>query len=464
MRGVPATRRPTTGAPEAGFSLLELVIAMFILTEVMGAILLLFTGLSDIARAQTNIAEVQQSQRISHRNLTQIIREAGLGGLPVTVAGPQGAPGVFPDGLAIALRDNVPADSRILPTVATSDRVLEGSDVLIVRGVFSTPVYYLTPQVETRDVANPLTSLLTGAAEPFLLSGRQLVIPARFLLVTQDFQPLIDALTAQPRRLLIVRDLLNPQSYGLLETTGIAQLPAASPAGNLTLNVTFSDSADALFYAELVPPRPGSFSVQLGAGSVPFPKRIGAVGMLDEFRYYIRPDEGRQMGLGDRSTTIPTPMLSRISVLPETDVQIGNRLDIADRIFDLQIAVGIDTSPECPPVCTPATPLTRGVIAEDGTAGDEVFFNHPADAPGNLPSFVQSSTGRPEFQFVRLTTLQLAGRIERGHVGTPIGQIEDRIRRLDEVTFGSGIFSYSNSLRNYRRRLLSTVVDLRNLK
>ena len=72
----------------------------------MAAILLLFTGLTDIARAQTNVAEVQQTQRVTHRSIAQVIRETGVGGLPFSVAGPQGNPGVFPNGLAIAVRNN----------------------------------------------------------------------------------------------------------------------------------------------------------------------------------------------------------------------------------------------------------------------------------------------------------------------------------------------------------------------
>lgn len=467
---VPDGTRALTAAPlssrrsEDGFSLIELLIAMFILTEVMAAILLLFTGLSDIARAQTNIAEVQQGQRLTHRAIAGVIREAGLGGLPATVEGPQGNPGVFPDGLALGVQNNVVANTRIRPTVAASELVLEGSDILTVRGVFSTPIYYLTPQVATRDLDNPGASLLTGVAEPFQLSGRQLTIPGRFLGSLQDFQPLVDALNQQSPRLLIVRDLLNPQSYGVIEATGIAQLPAACPTACLTLNVTFSNSGDAPLYAELVPTRDGSYSLQYGAAFLPFPKRIGAVGLLEEFRYFVRADESQQFLLGDRGTTVPTPMLSRISVIPQTDNQVGNVLDIAENVFDLQIAVGIDTSQSCPPVCDPATIMARGQIFEDYTENDEVFFNDPQDTAGNLPNFSRNNTGSPEFHFVRLTTFLLADRVERGHLGVPIGQPEDRIRRAEEITFGTGTFSYQLSLRNYRRRLLSTVVDLRNLR
>ncbi len=450
--------------PEAGFSLIELLIAMFVLTEVMAAILLLFTGLSDIARAQTNIAEIQQNQRLTHRALGEVVRETGLGGLPATVAGPQGNPGVFPDGLAIGLRNNVPANTRVRPTFGTSELVLQGSDVLTVRGVFSTPIYYVSPQLASRDPDNPGTSLLTGAAEPYQLAGRQLTIPGRFLGSLQDFQPLIDAINAQAPRLLIVRDLLNPQSYGLLEVTGIAQLPAACPTGCLSLNVTFSDSGDAPFYAQLVPQRAGSFSVQYGAATVPFPRRIGAIGLLEEFRYFVRGDDTQDVLLSDRSGTIPTPMLSRISVIPRTDNLVGNRVDIAENVFDLQVAFGIDTSQTCPPVCDAATIMGRGQILEDYTQNDEVFFNHPQDAPGNLPDFSPSNTGSPEFHFVRLTTFLLADRVEQGHRGTPIGQPEDQVRRAQEINFGSGDFDYLNSLPNYRRRLLSTVVDLRNLR
>lgn len=462
-------RRSSRQSSQAGFSLIEMLIAMFVLTEVMAAILLLFTGLTDIARAQTNVAEVQQIQRVSHRSMIHQIRETGLGGLPASVEGPQGVPGVFPNGLAIAVRNNVVAPAQILSSAApgSSDEVLAGSDVLILRGVFATPVYYVSPQLATVDLNSPGSSLLTGATAPFSLSGRQLTIPGQFLEVRQDFQPLIDAITASTPRVLIVRDLLNPQSYGLLEVTGIATLPGACIGGCITLNVSFTNVANVAAYSQLVPPRDGSHPlVASGAVTVPFPKRIGAVGLLEEIRYYVRPDNTRRVALADRATTISTPVLSRIEVLPNTDVQIGNRLDIADNIFDLQVAVGIDTSPACTNAsCSAAVLLERGRITEDGTATDEVFFNHPADdTVANLPDFSPNAIGRPEFHFVRLTSLVFAARVERGHMATPIGQIEDRVRRNETVTFDGDLFNYATSLPNYRRRLLSTVIDLRNLR
>ena len=464
MKTTPRERAADRSA-EAGFSLLELLIAMFVLTEVMAAILLLFTGLTDIARAQTNIAEVQQTQRVTHRSVARAIREAGRGGLPATVLGPQNpvTPGVFPDGLAVAMRNNVPANAKIQPTLlAASDDVLEGSDVLIARGVFSTPIYYISPQIGTVDLDNPGVSLLTGGAEPFSLQNRLLTIPGRFLDAIQDFQPLIDAIALRSPRLLVVRDVLNPQSYGVIEVTAV-DTPPACVGCPITLSVNFTDAGDVSAYAELVPPRDGSHALTVtGAQTVPFPKRIGAVGLLEEYRFYIRPDASRPILLADRANTIPTPMLSRIEVIPNTDIQVGNRLDIAENVFDLQIAVGIDTSPVCDTAtCSAAVLLERGRITEDRTVTEEVFFNHPDDDdPTNLPDF---STGLPDFHFLRLTTVVLADRVERGHSGSILAQVEDRVRSTDTVSFGGGSFSYANSLPGYRRRLLSTVIDLRNL-
>ena len=448
---------------EAGFSLIELLIAMVVMVEVMAAILLLFTSLSDIASVQTDVAEMQQAHRVGQRAMVEVVREAGLGGLPASVNAPPGNPGVFPDGLAIQVRNNALPDARIGD--ATSDLLLEGSDVLVVRGVFSTPVYYSAPI----DVA---TELVTGTQ----ILNKTLTLQSDLSGVTQDLQPLEEALVQEPKRLLLVRDLLSTMSgYAVLETNGLAQDIAACGGNCLEIRVTLSDAADSAAYAELMLGNGLVASAGLAVdvagplGTVTFPRFINSVGLLDEYRFYLRPDpafdatnpdENDSIGLTGINASSPTSRLSRASFRPATDALIGTPVDIADNLLDLQVAVGLDRSPDCPPQCSNIARQARGVVTDDGTENDEIQFNHEDDVPID---FTQSVIGVPEFHFIRLTSIVHAERIERGYRAPLLGFVEDSDRSQD-LTIAGVTLNYNTNLPNYRRRLLSTVIDLRNVR
>ncbi len=473
MRNQPSTQDVRgLWRPEAGFTLIELLIAMVVMVEVMAAILLLFTSLSDIARVQTDTAEMQQAHRVGQRSMIEVVREAGLGGLPATAEGPPNNPlfpGVFPDGIALAVQNNVPAGTRIAG--AASDTVLPGSDILSVRGVFSTPVYYFTPQVELRN-ANDALSFLDGPAEPYILSNETLTIPGQFDRNVQDLSLLEEALTMEPNRLLILRNLVSPGTYAVVETTGI-DADIASCGGCLRIDIQLTTSTEADAYADLMA---GSLAtagldVQIGGPgrTVPFPSRFGAIGILDEYRFYVRPDPDFVVGdddadhslqLTNTNSRIPRFRLSRLSVRPGTGTAIGNPIDIADNLLDLQVVVGIDTSPPCPPSCSAADRLERGRITEDRTENDEVVFNHPADA---LVDFTRGAAGLPEIHFLRITSVVHAQRPERGYSATSLAFVEDS-DRSQPLTINGVAFTYNESLKIYRRRVLSTVVDLRNVR
>ena len=95
-----------------------------------------------------------------------------------------------------------------------------------------------------------------------------------------------------------------------------------------------------------------------------------SIGLLEEYRFFVRAEYEVP---GDTDTRL-TPVLSRASFLPGTTTRI-DRVDIADNVIDLQIAVGIDTD-------LPGT-AGYGEIAENtlaSWAADEVLFNEAGDA------------------------------------------------------------------------------------
>ena len=139
--GTPEPKRfsRVTPAASGGFSLLETLAALFVVSLIVAGLASLFDLSGRIAGVQTNLSGMQQSLRIGQYQMIRSIRMAGRGGLPR---------GSLPQGIAISVRNNVPAsgdEARVAVTNTDSPEAVEGSDVLIVRGVISTPVYQVNP-------------------------------------------------------------------------------------------------------------------------------------------------------------------------------------------------------------------------------------------------------------------------------------------------------------------------------
>ena len=206
-------------AREAGFSLVEILITLLIFSTITMGLLLVFDNSSRLARSQTQLAMLQQNQRVGHSELVRFVKMAGLGGLPLTLINPSDPqktdagrrykePGMFPRGFAIEVINNMEADRKIdaLNTGASGsgDVVLEGSDVLIVRGVFSTPVYYVAkPALQIETVCTPTDNGKMCLTDSDKKIEGTLLIPAMVRAVdiagkdlSQDLQPLSERLQA----------------------------------------------------------------------------------------------------------------------------------------------------------------------------------------------------------------------------------------------------------------------------
>src|SRR3990172_2039961 len=99
------SRRPS----EAGFSLLQLMVALLVLTQILVAVLVLFDSLNRTSRVQTQVADMQQSLRIAQYDVLRLLRMAGRGGLQANLVPTAIAPALF--GTAIDIRENAGAGS-----------------------------------------------------------------------------------------------------------------------------------------------------------------------------------------------------------------------------------------------------------------------------------------------------------------------------------------------------------------
>ena len=133
----PDPRVPSGG--QAGFSIVEMLVAAGVMALAILGILALFDLNRDLARTQVQVADLQQSVRVAQNEMIRDVRMAGRGGLPR---------GVLPQGIAVSVRNDVPATGgghHVAVGDTDSPEVVAGSDVLTVRGVFSTSIYQVNP-------------------------------------------------------------------------------------------------------------------------------------------------------------------------------------------------------------------------------------------------------------------------------------------------------------------------------
>ena len=120
-------------ARQAGFSLMELVVALFVLALVLVAMLGLFDMTNKVARAETHLSELQQSLRIGHNEMVKLVRMTARGWV---IGQPAWAAGQF-----VVVRDNVSAAAYIDGSTDVDLKILPGTDVLRIRGVINGSIF-----------------------------------------------------------------------------------------------------------------------------------------------------------------------------------------------------------------------------------------------------------------------------------------------------------------------------------
>lgn len=401
---------------QAGFTIAEVTVALFILVIVLVGVLTLFDFNNKLSRVQTNITDMQQSLRISTYDMTRMIRTAGRGGLPL---------GTMPVGLALTVRNNITAGEYISPGDASTPEMVEGTDALTVRGVLTSSLYQVN--VTRGD---------------FTLSGTQgtLTITERSPNGVRQIRPgtnaLVHAVQEQINEPLIIVSGDNPQVYGVAELD-----PGRSDVSNpnvYTIGFTIAGTTLSDGYSTLSPG--GVFPPDL-ATSATF------VGVLEEYRYYVR----QELAIPGDPTSDWQPKLSQARVFPGTETPYNNQaanwsLDVADNIVDLQVSLGFDTPAGAGQIGNTGTgEITE---AEDGQ-NDDWLFNGSTDDSAD-PTWTNS-----RIYYLRLDLLARTDRRDRNFQAPLVVAIEDH-----DYT---GSHENTRNERMYRRRLLQSVIDLRNL-
>lgn len=437
---------------QQGYSLVELLIGFTVAIIVLILLFQTFEKNTQLARTQIDVADMQQSQRAVQNEISRLVRMTGRGGLAHMIDRGDGTR-YLP---ALNVRDNVAAGQNIAVGDANTPEVVEGSDVLTIRGVFNSPVYQL-------NFANPGTLQLfdNGGAPTTIVSqavrGILTVTDPSPTGVPQDLVPLCEAIQNGVPEAVVIVSPIDDGIYGVVEIAGGSCDDPTSPT-LAAANFNIIGGSYTAQYRTL-------YNSGLGGNPV-LPSGLtnaAYAGIVEEYRFYARqPDPD----------TLPAPALSMARMFPGTEVAYGQtageqaqnlQLDLADNMLDLQFALGYDSPLGDALADRNGDGFTNEndivlTETEDGE-DDDWLFNGAGDDPNAQP-FVPpwDRTGttappQPRIYYVRFTTLARVQVPDRNYDSLQIVRIENRdvdpFNSLDE--------------RRFRRQLLQTTIDLRNL-
>lgn len=416
------SNRPTSR--QAGFTLIELLIGMVIAIEILVAALTVFDVHNRMARVQLQITDMQQSLRVASFDMVRTTRMAGRGGLPLALnlqpAGLLSVPWLR--GRAIEVRNNVLEGGDDAVAIGTDDPVaLPGTDILTVRGCLSGLLLQLTPG-DYDGVAGSLT------IRRDLINGR-----------SQDLSELLADGFSGP---MLLQSAVDRGQFAIAEVRD-----SDGDEHNVSLDLTYA--------SELTPPNPWIVAPQ--AGFVP-----GYACVLEEYRYYVRPTFVTDAN-GDQQLR---PRLARARMIPGTELPHNEEaanltLDLADDIFDLQVALGLDTA-------------NNGAFTDDADAegDDDLLFEAATDSDRADDDWLYNSSEDDPTEgvyiaplyYARITALGRTAQRDPKYAAPDFDPVagEDFVEdnNYDE---DPALFFKSETNRQFRHRQLQTVVDLRNI-
>jgi hypothetical protein len=457
---------------EAGFSLLELLLAMLIAIEVLVAGGMAFDLHNRMAVIQTQVTDLQQSLRISQYDIARLVRMAGRGGLPADLH-PEAVfdPGAtIPalGGLAMELRDNVTdaTDRNIARGDADSPKALEGTDILTVRGCFSNSVFQLLPTAflpTDSDGDGISDGTVTFTIDKQSAAG-----------IHQPLAPLIEQLgVANSTPTMIFMSPVDRQTYGVGTVTAFSPTSGDPDQVQITVNLNTNSPLNPLVrrnapFNDFVRGVPGNMTAALTC-------------LLEEYRFYVREEHE----IPGNTATPLRPRLTRARFEPGTENPYANdpanfSLDLADGVFDLQVALGLDTDY---PATDPTTPgsfdddldfdgvddtIFEAAAGTDARAQDDWLYNWTGDDPNDTQYRTHGFTGRVgkpvTLYFVRITTIARTQRPDPNYQAPDFDATtgSDLIEDHDYDQAPANQFKTLDA-RKYRRRMLTTIVDMRNI-
>ena len=463
-RETTARRPPIAEGGEAGFTLLEMLVALAITVALTAAVFSTFRLNSRMARVETAMTQMQQSVRAVHLEVASRLRVAGRGGLF------QSTPSkARPDlGAVLEVADNVTGPARdVAPAMSSGPQAVEGTDVLTVRGIFTTPIYQTFGNDESRAFLVLWNAGGTVTGDPTQARTGQIQVcdrsPAGF---PQPLDPLRDVITSGSREALILSSNADAGDYGvvLIDPSSSSATSALCDPGNANAGVTLAfvvsgDGGRADRYQQLAPTGPG---LPATLTSVSF------AGLLEEYKYFLR--DVREVTADGSSRLLPR--FSRARLYPNTGAPWGTdaatqaasaAIDVADDLLDFQVSLGLDST-QGGGAIEDGSAADRLLAESDDGRSDDWLFNSPDDDPEDPVWARPGSAGvtspwlRARLFYVRIDTVGRALQPELGYEAPRLGSLEDRTYDASDPDDPD-----SSDERQFRRWVLTTTIDLRNL-
>lgn len=293
-------RRGLAARPDCGASLIETLVAFSLTVAVSAAALFLFVLHQRLARAQLDTASLLQAQQAAHLELRRALRAAGRGGLVHQLPGQTPRPEV-----ALEVQKQVRSGHAVGSRTAA-----EGTDVLVIRGVINGPLYWVDEY--GFDPASRRGWVVVYARTPYGSS--------------QSLQMLREAGEAGDDALLLV----SGDTPGVHAVVPIVDVAASGRGRQRRLRVEFhADASRGPLTADFLSMSSG------GSWPVGHMSRVDRVGVLEEWRFYIRPPDPESL----RGSQLAMARLYPGSAVAWRRRSANLTQVIADGISDLEVTV-----------------------------------------------------------------------------------------------------------------------------
>ncbi len=384
----------------AGFTLVEMIIVVLLLSVAMLGILAVFDASARINKSEQDVADAQGAVRYGIYQMTRAIRMAGSGGLFVTQAvlnsnDPE-LSGISVVNTPANSFDNVGSGTTVTNLQGTAVPVRPGTDMIEVRGVLQSPLLAFDS-----DNANGCQS-----ADNTCVGQVPVDVKATTNLghVNHDAgnRPQFDAIDAYtagassgaPMMVLVASNIdihsgcsgiPTPQRYPqALYNVGVITAPTSIATSQTFGSVDFSYSSGGFRVIEFDNENPQDPATLLGYNfPSPIKNPLRGAGVLDDFVFFVDNTDPAHPGLAE-------------------GIRRGASFDvirIADDVEDMQVAYGVDGFvPGYPPdgrltrFSTPAPPDDPDPDVSTAVDDDEWVPNVPGETPVTPDQFQQDTT------------------------------------------------------------------------
>ncbi len=341
--------RTSVGARrEAGFTLIEALVATALVVGLVTGIYGLLDSSSRIAKQETSVSEAQQSVRAGIGELVRIVRQARAGQL-------------FYASAILPTANNIAGGQSVQDVSGARHFIRQGTDALRVRGVLFGDEYALTPADVTCSGACDGTSLMTVAIRATANSGVVNYAPGSLPALASKTRPFYFVIADSASQTVTVGSsiYLVPLYYvGRVEATGSWYTRTAN---TFTFTMNPQDS--------------GARALNATASGSPALQKPFLCGAVDDVLLFV--DEGAVDSSGSALDT--HPVLS--AAISDPSSGAFDVTPLVGEVEDFQVAYGVDGADGS----TPDRGISSSAVDISRANADEWVGDFPGEVETMLP-------------------------------------------------------------------------------